>query len=549
MVHSAGTSSAGSSPKIALLQMGKSVAAGVSLKPVNIVPPRAVSKSTGGSPVLSPVRAGTASGATAAKAGAATEDMKHLSGRYGSPLVPVRRPTPPQQLETSATACLGNNVSVTVKQGNSSTEQVIVDHQGNATLVVQPDGNVVCKVPDSKPAGNNSSGQASGGCELTDAEVVVGVAMMVTAVVSFMGVLVGMSAGSDEMYNARNKNYCLSKHELTRVVADATSSIIAGTLTGVVVGPIMAVRTLLVSGARPLLLLGAAASVLGFVRNRRSGPEALLRQLQNGTLQQQLEALHRMAARASESGRFRRNFDRVGGVELLVSLLRQTGDDCYVQLASRTLLELQVEPSCKEALVNSGGVGVVAPLLEHSNTAIVNNALRTLHALMDHSLAKENVRAVGAIPALVSLLRHTLIAAWQELLVQIVMHLSIDPVSNVELCRAGAVEPLVDMLAKQPGLRDQKREDAVLALHSLVRGSAEGQRALQAVPHSQDVLTQVLGAWGQQWYRSKPDLYAVLNIVARSQYEARRGAAAGGGEAVAASSKSGPHTEADYQWI
>lgn len=61
------------------------------------------------------------------------------------------------------------------------------------------------------------------------------------------------------------------------------------------------------------------------------------------------------------------------------------------------------------------------------------------------------------------------------------------------------------------------QSEAVTALHNLLRGCPDNQRALAALPAASEVLRGALAGYGPCWHPAKGDLHALLNVLARLQ--------------------------------
>lgn len=115
-------------------------------------------------------------------------------------------------------------------------------------------------------------------------------------------------------FTASERNYCVSGHQLTRLIAVTVSSSAAGVAAGIIYAPILAARALCGKFARPAMLVGGAwCAVRGawrLLKLRGMGPVALLRALASEDTREKLEALAKIAARAARSTSFRKAFIR-----------------------------------------------------------------------------------------------------------------------------------------------------------------------------------------------------------------------------------------------
>lgn len=414
-------------------------------------------------------------------------------------------------------------------------------------MVHKPDGTVVWE-----PSPESSPADGHGRFSIGDA-IVKGITAMV-----LMSGAVGLMTVSTHTEAALNSPspYCMTVKELTSVVAGTVTAWIAGTAAGVVLGPLVAARTVAGVLLRPALVTAAVVGAAGQLRKWRSGVSGLIRKLLSGEQSKIIEALRAIIAAAAKNPKFAREFNRLAGIEVLLQRLAAALPDCaWLHLVAQALAELLKDQGCKETLVAAGGVPQLVVLLQHPNPVVSGQGLQALARLADHALAQEAIREAGGLTRLVQLTadavaatappttaavglaaavaagpsgavpaavvrpaspgafdrRGTLLPA-----VQLLQALSLDPASKAAIGEAGGVSVLLDVVSSSAP-RSAAQSEAVTALHNLLRGCPDNQRALAALPAASEVLRGALAGYGPCWHPAKGDLHALLNVLARLQ--------------------------------
>lgn len=349
------------------------------------------------------------------------------------------------------------------------------------------------------------------------------------AVLISVSAVVGAMSTINEVEDARSNGTCLTSRHLTAVVANTVSSCLAGTLTGAVLGPWVAVRAL--GGALIKPVLFGVVIHQGVIRfNRyRAGVQALIKKLESGDVGRQLEALRAIIAAAVRNCKFAKEFNKLSGIELLLQRLSEALPDCpLLHLLAQALAELIKDADCRESLVAAGGVPRLVALLKHSNPVVAQHALTALGRLADHPLAQDAIREAGGLSRLVEMLSTasstTAAATLGSRLAEgsvlssvgLLQALALDPANKAAIGAAGGVASLLEVI-KTAEAKSEVQSEAVVALHNLLRGNPDNQRALAVIPAATEVLREGLAGYGPCWHPVKADLHALLNVLARLQ--------------------------------
>ena len=133
---------------------------------------------------------------------------------------------------------------------------------------------------------------------------------------------------------------------------------------GLVYAPLLATRIVCGRFARPAAVAGAVwaatRGVLRFVSLRGLGPASLLHELENATLflgSSCISAAEKVAERAGASARFRRTFTQLGGMDMLLKLLKNGLDGDAVRAILKAMAALLQEEAAQT-------VGLTGPLLQ-----------------------------------------------------------------------------------------------------------------------------------------------------------------------------------------
>ncbi|KXZ53914.1 hypothetical protein GPECTOR_6g832 [Gonium pectorale] len=419
---------------------------------------------------------------------------------------------------------------------------VVIDHQGAGKVMHKPDGTVVWE-PAPQSNGDAAGGRFNNGrTVLQDVALATGVGMVgLPAYIGLMSALVSADAAAK-----------LTATELAGLVAHNVSGYVAGTVAGVIMGPLLAARLVVGVAARPALLFAVARAGVGAWRRWGGGVACLLRKLHSPDAARVLEALRAIIAAASRgSPRFAREFNRLKGMEALLSKLADALPDCpLLHLIAQALAELCKDQECRESLVAAGGVPRLVSLLQSPNPAVSVHGLAALGLLADNALAVEAIREAGGLTRLVELTaaavaptpapavslttpaaggaasaaasaaptaaaaaakRATLMPA-----VKLLQALSLDPAGKAAIGAAGGVAALLEVVARSEP-RSEAQSAAIGALHNALRGCPENQRALAALPAASEVLRGALAGYGPCWQPAKGDLHALLNVLSRLQ--------------------------------
>ncbi|GIL83644.1 hypothetical protein Vretimale_10440 [Volvox reticuliferus] len=460
-----------------------------------------------------------------------------------------------------------------------SRHAVVIDHQGAGKVVHKPDGTVVWEpAPECADGGAARNGNRS---NYTWDDVIMVLGAMFSALSFGSGLVGLTEAMSAAEAAARAGQPCqLTTRAVAEVVARYVTGSVAGLATGMVLGPVVAVRTVAGALARPALVGFLLHQGITRIARWRSGVAGWLRKLQSGDTSKVLEALRAIIAAAQRNPRFAREFDKLKGIEVLLQRLAAALPDCPIlHLIAQALAELCRDPECRASLVAAGGVPRLVALLQNPNPVVSGFGLSALAQLADNALAVEAIRESGGLNRLVELTaaavpsmptnptaattttaainpvmvlakdQSVVLSAVQQpgnaavvtarpsripvpvlttaggaynrravLLpaVKLLQALSFDPASKAAIGAAGGIPALLDVVARSES-RSETQSEAIAALHSCLRGCADNQRILAALPQASEVLRAALAGFGPCWHTAKGDLHTMLNVLARLQ--------------------------------
>eukprot|EP00877_Chromochloris_zofingiensis_P007704 jgi/Chrzof1/3187/Cz12g15050.t1 len=325
-------------------------------------------------------------------------------------------------------------------------------------------------------------------------------------------------------FTASERNYCVSGHQLTRLIAVTVSSSAAGVAAGIIYAPILAARALCGKFARPAMLVGGAwCAVRGawrLLKLRGMGPVALLRALASEDTREKLEALAKIAARAARSTSFRKAFISFDGITELLKLLPKGMDGSLLEAAIKALCSLLKDADGRDAFITAGGVPFLVHLLDHPSAEVVSSAMSMLATMAGNSMAQEAIRDADGVPLVVAmLLSPGASPTTQSQAMDLMSALSADPPSQAAMVQAGGMAALLHIL-EQPLPRTQVKETAVTTLHVLVRGIPDHLSHLCAQPRAQPCLQAALNAYGPSWYPCKADMHCLLNLMSKHVLQA-----------------------------
>eukprot|EP00798_Chlamydomonas_sp_ICE-L_P004102 gene4102-14203_t len=270
-------------------------------------------------------------------------------------------------------------------------------------------------------------------------------------------------------------------------------------------------------------------------RGEKSGKDNL------GDVSQQMVAVRHVLAQANRGEKFRKEFDSLGGIQQLLKILT----DAVNQLQMGTPLALVIlhaleallkSHECKDSFVAAGGVTTLTSMLRGcrsvgssiycpsdsapmTSLVPVEAVLAVLSHLSDHPLAQDAMREAGALPALLELAatgKYDANASLQS--VKLLQSLALDPFNKQLLGQAGVRTLLSVIQSSEP--KSELQAEAVTCLHTIVRGNYDNQSYLAHSPSAALSLGSVMKAMGPCYASYKPDLHALLNILARFPNEA-----------------------------
>lgn len=401
------------------------------------------------------------------------------------------------------------------------SQQVVVDHPGDARVLHLPDGTVVWEPvkPERSP---NRLALVLDHMRSSAIHMVKG---SLTASL-LVGGAVAVISTNRELKKASQLGYCITDRELSRVVRGNVTSTVSGMITGIALGPVAAAATLAKKLSRGCVVGVAIWKGAVWLRNRKGNLEVIMRALQSGVLGQQLEALQQIVLKAFQNSRFCKRFQEFGGIDLLISLLKNNlPDSPLVQKVIEALTHLTQEPSCQDALVSANGVAALTALLTAGPSKVVQGSLVVLESVACYQPAKTSLLSTGTIAAIIGVLSdHQQGQEVHLCAARVLQSLTLDPAFKTAVAGAHGVPVLLHAVTEAP-LKSQLQVYAASALHNAVRGNHENAEELAHLPESHDSLARVLGQYGPStcWHPAKVDLTALVNvIVCRNAIAARQ---------------------------
>ncbi|EHA8587495.1 U-box domain-containing protein 4 [Cocos nucifera] len=193
----------------------------------------------------------------------------------------------------------------------------------------------------------------------------------------------------------------------------------------------------------------------------------------SASIETKRDAAAKLRLLARHRSDFRTLIGSAGAIPALVPLLR-SADSVAQENAATALFNLSLEDSNRPAIA---GAGAVKPLVHALRTGTVAAKQNAACAILRLSMAEENragIGASGAIPALVALLRGGTSRGKKDALTALYKLCSGERRNKERAVEAGAVAPLVALVAERGGGTAEK---AVVVLGSLAE-VADGREAI-----------------------------------------------------------------------
>lgn len=201
--------------------------------------------------------------------------------------------------------------------------------------------------------------------------------------------------------------------------------------------------------------------------------DCLVKDLGSCKLELQRHASEQLRSLAKRSPYNRDYIGEAGAISRLVDLLRKVEDSQFQVHAVTALLNLSLNRSLKESIVNADAIDSLVEVLRTGALEARENSAATLFSLSSSQINKSKIGMSGVFPPLVQLLRDGSHRGRRDA-ASLIFNLAILPANKALAVGAGAVPVLIKLMADE----STKLHDEALAVLALLSGVDEGQFAI-----------------------------------------------------------------------
>lgn len=201
--------------------------------------------------------------------------------------------------------------------------------------------------------------------------------------------------------------------------------------------------------------------------------DCLVKDLSSGKIELQRHASEQLRSLAKRNAHNRDYIGKAGAISTLVDLLREVEDSQLQVHAVTALLNLSLNHSLKQSIVEADAIDSLVVVLTSGNLEARENAAATLFSLSSPSTNKAKIGSSGAFMPLVELLRDGSHRGRRDA-ASLIFNLAILPANRELAVRAGAVPILIKLMVDE----SSKLHDEALAVLAILSTHQEGQFAI-----------------------------------------------------------------------
>lgn len=201
--------------------------------------------------------------------------------------------------------------------------------------------------------------------------------------------------------------------------------------------------------------------------------DCLVKDLSSGKLELQRHASEQLRSLAKRDANNRDCIGKAGAISTLVDLLRKVQDSQVQVHVVTALLNLSLNRSLKESIVEADAIGSLVEVLKSGTLEARENAAATLFSLSSPPINKLKIGSSGVFTPLVALLQDGSCRGQRDA-ASLMFNLAILPANTTLAVRAGVVPILLKLMADETS----KLHDESLAVLALLSTNQEGQSAI-----------------------------------------------------------------------